>query len=207
MNKITKRIIIPVFAFLAALAVFLNFGGAELVAAYFTDRDATHNIYTTSENTSTVEEKFTPPPELHPGENVIEKVVNVKNTGNIPCYARVFLEFKDPEIAAKSVISGDGGKTWYSLDEYKKNLPEGWVYEDDAQFGPYFYYTKAINVNGQAENPLITNIKVTFAQDYEIRDFDVLVREDTVQTRDRLGQEPKGENKWKTIWTEYLKKS
>ena len=94
------------------------------------------------DSTSKVVEKF-PDPNPDLSEDSIasyEKAVQVINTGYIDEYVRLRLDFSDSDIESKTKFSYDG-QNFYSVEEYRKHLPSGWVY--NAEDG-YYYYTKIL---------------------------------------------------------------
>lgn len=212
MNKKTKKIII-----IAALAVLVI---ASIVAiyAYLADRGEKENNFTVGNNTVEIDEEFNPPPELKEGNNPFVKKVCVKNTGNVPCYVRVFFEFSDSKVKETAKISADEYEkyndgsdnydelAWYSYEEYKENLPEGWVYipaEDDSLLGGYFYYTKPLEV-GESTPYLFRAVNAYFENESDVTDFEIIITTDSIQVTDKYGVEFTGTDAYKNAWKEFL---
>ena len=97
------------------------------------------------------------------------------NTGNVPCYIRVYLAFSDGDIGQNAMISPDG-KSYYPAVSYAEHLPEGWVNGEDG----YYYYTEAVKP-GEKTGFLMKNVKVVFGPMEEKKPFDLIVREESVQ--------------------------
>jgi predicted ribosomally synthesized peptide with SipW-like signal peptide len=99
-------------ALLLAVAAVL-IGG---VYAYLTDSTQTQqNTLLLGENEIEVVETFDPDTAVETGDNIYDKKVQVKNTGNVDCYVRIYVGFTD-EYARK--VSGFAGAktdgTYYS---------------------------------------------------------------------------------------------
>ena len=88
-----------------------------------TAKDARSNSVSIGSNESVIEEEFVPET-MKKGE-LLE--VSVKNTGNVPCYTRVFLTFSDSDIGERSQLSSNG-ISFYDEAAFRQHLPEGWVY-------------------------------------------------------------------------------
>ena len=63
-------------------------------AAFLSDQDQKINRFSPGEIRTDVTEQYDPP-ELSTGINVFRKAVRIRNTGNAPCYVRVFLSVSD----------------------------------------------------------------------------------------------------------------
>ena len=202
MKKLNKKVIIPVVAALAGGV----FAGVRYLpastSAYFSDKDKEANKFTIGENEIEVEEKFTPPDELVVGDNTFTKTVQFKNTGDVPCYIRAFIEFDDDSVRGVSKVSPDG-TNYYTMEEFKNHLPEGWVYVDSGNMGPYYYYKNVIEV-GASTPKLLHSVKTTFADPADIENYNIYVYAESVQTLDKNGNAFTGADAWRTAWTEYL---
>lgn len=116
MNK--KRRVLVLTACLALMGV--SFG---ITYAYLTANRTLVNDFTVGENTVEIVEKFEPPSELKPGVD-FDKVVQVKNTGTIPCFVRVKVEFSDDralqfckldyQLSSKTWEKGNDGYYYYT---------------------------------------------------------------------------------------------
>ncbi len=141
-SKASKVRRISTIACAAVLAVIWSI---PPVKAYLTDiADDMDNKFTIAlDSTSKVVEKFPDTvPDIDAAHNIAsyEKAVQVINTGYIDEYVRLRLDFSDSDIEAKTQFSYDG-KNFYSINEYRNHLPQGWIY--NTQDG-YYYYTKIL---------------------------------------------------------------
>ena len=164
-HKRKKSMIMAAAALLAAAACI---GG---IFAYYTSHQEVQNTITVGENITVIQEEFDPDPD----KDVYKKSVQIENTGEIPCYVRVYAAFSDEEVAAISELSADG-KTYYSASEYDNHLPDGWAKGNDG----YLYYTKLLPV-GAKTTKLMSNVKTTWKADMDPHDFDLIIREESVQ--------------------------
>lgn len=76
---------------LIALVALLVVGVVGVTFAYYTSTKTFENSFTTGEYGTIIREKFDSPENWAPGD-LTEKIVNVKNTGNVPVVARVTVE-------------------------------------------------------------------------------------------------------------------
>lgn len=207
MRKLKKTVLYPVMAAVigTATAGALQVTG---VLAYFTNKKDSSNKFTVAENVIRIDETF-PDPTIVVGTNTYTKEVKITNTGTVPCYTRVFLEFSDNDVRSNSTVSTDG-TNYYPISELKDHLPNGWVYvnsTDDA-LSPYYYYTGKLAV-GASTPILIKSVKTTFADEDDIEPFDIYVYAESVQATDRNGVDYEGRtpaltNPWRSAWEEYL---
>lgn len=215
-TKTKKILIITVLAVLVLASVIM-------ILAYLFDRGEKENKFTVGNNSAEIEEEFNPPPELNEGDNPFVKKVRVKNTGNVPCYIRVFFDFSDSKVKENAKISkdeyiknADGTDNfeeieWYPYEQYKNNLPEGWVYistTDDPVLGGYFYYTEPLDV-GESTPYLFKAVNAFFEDVSDITDFEIIITTDSIQVTDKNGEEfpgtdGKGANAYKDAWKEFL---
>ena len=202
MRKLKKSIMYPLIAAVAgtATAGILQVTG---VLAYLTGKQDNANKITVAENVIEIQETFTPPPTLTTN-NTFTKDVKIKNTGDVPCYTRVFLEFSDNDVRGTSTVSVDG-TNYYPISQLKDHLPTGWVYVESASdaLAPYYYYTQPLAV-GASTPSLIKTVKTTFADEDKIEPFDIYVYAESVQTLAKDGKEFTGTTPWRSAWTEYL---
>lgn len=215
MKRKTKNILIAV-----ALTVLFT-ATVAVVYAYLSDQGVKENNFTVGNNTTKIEEDFTPPPEMHEGENPFVKEVRITNTGNVPCYIRVFFDFSDSTIRDSAGISmdsyvkyDDGSDnfdvlTWLTYEQYLANLPDGWVYipltgdGGDTLLGGYFYYTKQLPV-GESTEYLFKAINAHFETETDVTDFEIVIVSDSVQVTDKNGAEFEDPDAYKKAWTEFL---
>lgn len=189
--------------FLIAVLCF-GIGGT---LAYFSYSRMADNVFRVGSNVIKIQEDYEPPKELVIGENLFRKRVQVKNTGSVPCFVRVFADFSDYAVKRCSFISPDGF-VYYPANEYEYNLPESWVYistEEDERLGGFYYYTIPLE-KGKTTSPLFEKIKCSFQKAEEIREFDILVSAESVQIYDKDGAEFSGSDGYRTAWEEYLER-
>jgi len=175
---------------------------AGLTNAFFTDRQQTLNSLHAAANTSAVEEEFEPPV-LHPGENLYQKKITVRNTGTTGCFVRVFLAFSDSRCADMTRIAPTKNNmeagVFYPENEFRQHLPAGWRY--DASDG-YYYYVPAL-LPGEVTNTLMYGAKTVFPDEESIRAFDIIVYEESVQMQDEDGQYYTGQDAYRKAWNAY----
>lgn len=200
--------------FFAALALL---GGT---IAYLTYHLRIVNQFQVGSNEISIEEEFEPPQKQGIGENVFKKKVQIENQGDTACFIRVFMEFSDTSIKNLAKMSPDGD-SWYTASEYMSSdftdLPEGWVYlseTDDETLGGYYYYTSPVLPN-EMTSPLVERIMVTYEESTQIKDFDIIVTSESVQT---FVNQDNGDGNftavdvsddadgWETAWIEYLER-
>ena len=186
---------------LAAGAVAVVALIAGVLIAYFANKDEEPNLITVGEDEITVTEVFTPPKQEE--DYKYRKLVKIENTGSIPCYIRVRLDFSNSAVeSAASFSAANQGKddtfpdnsTFKSAqiktgtDYYINDLPDGWVYVwEENTVTPtvtngYYYYTKAIDP-GDTTAALISWIRMNYGT-AEIHAHDVYVYSESVQTVD-----------------------
>ncbi len=99
MGKQHKKLIAVAAAAAAACAL-----AAVAVFAYLTDNDDMENRIRIGYDESKIVEEFTPF-SMQEGINIYKKKVQVENTGNTPCFARVYVDFSDDEIRKNSFLA------------------------------------------------------------------------------------------------------
>lgn len=191
-----KRLIIPIV--LVTMIVI-----ALTAYAYLKDNGGLQNKVSIGENTVGIDENFEPPKELKSGDNIFKKEIQIENTGNIECYVRVFLDFSDSTVkdAAQMQATEDG--PYINAAEYEKNPPDGWAYipiSENETLGGYYYYKEPIQP-GETTNLLLNQVKVRFDSDADIKDFDIIVSADSVQTKNKDG---KAFDDYESCWNEYM---
>lgn len=180
MNK-KKKIIFVCIAAAAAAAVSLSVG---LTIAYLGRTKEKVNTITVGHGDGEISEEFTEP-SVATMDNKNDKTVWVKNTGTVPVFARVYMNFSDSRVADKAKITYNDGTTdqtdsWSVFLNAMKSEVNGWKYiaEDDENdgdtLGGYFYYTKALEVesSGNQTTELIKAVEVDFRDKYENGDPD-----------------------------------
>lgn len=181
------------------------------IYGYLTDTGPTldNNFTIALDPTTTVVERYpTTTPDIDNKDNSVNflKTVQIGNTGYIDCYVRVFFHFSDKDIRNKAMFSANG-TTYYTYEQYKDHLPQGWTYNaaDDAfyytpilyagdwpefsknllydkQLGEYFYKDEDTNIlSGDIiTTPLIKYVKVKFDDPKDMRRFNIDVVEESV---------------------------
>ena len=83
----------------------------------------------------------------------------VRNTGDVPCYVRVFAEVQDPDIREKLEID-------YNTSDWSAKQPDG-----------YYYYNRVLAV-GESTEPLFTTLHPTD----ELDSLNIICYSETVQS-------------------------
>lgn len=198
--KIRNRVLL---GFAASVMVSLCVFGSAY--AYSTWRAGKTNKFQIGTNVIEIEENG----DKEHGDNtilsngdVITKDVRVTNTGNIPCYVRVFLEFSNGDAADVSTLSADG-TNYYTEDEFKEksasnSLGNNWVYSDSTG---YYYYNKALDP-GETTTSLIKSVKTDFdSADSNISSYDIIVHSESVQTKLHNGKDA---SDYGEAWSQFL---
>lgn len=158
---------------IACLAVMgASFG---ITYAYLTSSQTVMNEFTVGENSIEVVEEYDPPEKLRQGLT-IDKKVTVKNTGSLPCYVRVRVEFSDSDAEAFCVV------------DYHTAPGDKWVREADG----FYYYTEALDLYQAAEgteqekgvtDALFDTVKIRDETEgtYTMIDFDIYVYAESVE--------------------------
>ena len=152
-SSILKRLIAGVIFSILVVAVV----GMTGVSAYFTANSEKINRFSVGQNVCEIAEDYTPPGILPTGNTT--KKVQVKNTGSVPCYVRVFAEITDPTAADH--ISAN-----FNVSEWTVKQSDG-----------YYYYKGAIKP-GESTAPLFT----TITSKQELKDFGMICYAETVQS-------------------------
>ncbi|MBQ8920872.1 MAG: hypothetical protein IJ060_01760 [Oscillospiraceae bacterium] len=220
--KTKKKKLALAAAFSAVLLLIVG-----VLLAYFAAKDKEPNLIGVGEDEISVTEIFTPPNQEQ--DYVYRKLVEIENTGTVPCYVRVRLEFSDSEIERAASFSADlrdtapapddadyaafaesfkSAQIGTGSDRYINNLPDGWVYVwDESPADPdvthgYYYYTKPV-APGEATDALISWVRMHYDDTDSIRAHDVYVYAESVQTVDANSGEDytaDNENGWKNAW-------
>lgn len=133
-----KKLIILCAA--CALVCMCSFG---VTYAYLKTETSATNSFVVGENSIKVEENYETVMTLGPG--IVNKDPKVTNTGNIPCYVRMRVDFSDGN--AKKFC------TLQITDDKKGD----WVY---CSADGYYYYTKVLEPNDSTE-PLFTSVCIS----------------------------------------------
>lgn len=138
-------------------------GSVGTIYAYFKVSDSVTNPISFGNNTIEIIEEFDSPEDPQPGSSFTKKPT-VKNTGSVPCYVRMFVEFSDNVAANHATID-------FNTDDWSEKQADG-----------YYYYKKVLPV-GSVTEPLFTT--VTFNSDAdveEIQAFEIIVYGESVQS-------------------------
>lgn len=138
-------------------------GSVGTLYAYFKVSDTLTNKFTFGNNTIEIIEEFEVPQDPQPGSSFTKKPT-VKNTGTVPCYVRMLVEFSDNRAADDSRID-------FNTMDWTEKQTDG-----------YYYYKNVLTV-GATTKPLFTT--VTFDSDAnvdDIQDFDIIVYAESVQS-------------------------
>ena len=212
--------------FLPLLAIIIFGLGIGAFFAYFTHTRRLINTFTVGENVVSITEDFEPPKEMAKGLNTYTKKVTITNTGNTDAFVRVYAAFSDSDIADNSFIASSKPKNVSITSDaafdlvtssmesagYKTSTnfwAEGgpsndWVYvpDSDSILGGYFYYTKSI-IPGESTKALMDTITTWFADENDVRDYELIVYAESVQTADKDGVSFSDVD-YQKAWIEYL---
>ena len=219
---------------LSAAAVLLTAILVGSVIAYFAAKEDKPNLVTVGEDDISVAEEFTPPAQSD--EFSYRKLVKIDNTGTVPCYVRVRLEFSDSSVQQFASFSSEnqGEKDPTPTDDkfkkafipdntsdksyYVNDLPDGWVYVWDgnassynnpAVTNGYYYYTKPVKP-GESTDALLSWVKMNYATTADIKAHDIFVYAESVQTVNaNTGNDYSAENGdgWQQAWHDFVGES
>ena len=178
------------------------------VLAYLTDSDSKNNKMNAGENVNELEGRYSPPAEQKQ-DNTYEKEIIVKNTGDVPCFVRVYVDLSDSEILDITQFSSDGN-SFFPADPTKNNSfakqfgeNSKWTYiSDDSNenVNGYYYYKEPVQPDESTE-PLFSWVKTTYQIDENPKQYEIITYSETVQTRNDKGEKY---NDFKTAWKEFL---
>ena len=103
---------------IAGLVILIAVGS---VVAYLMANDGKQNDFVVGRGDDKVEELFNKPSKLSVGVNPFQKEVAVKNTGENPCFVRVYMDFSDSSVK---------DYTYFYSDMIAETMPE--FYKKDA---------------------------------------------------------------------------
>ena len=225
MNK--KNLIILLGTMAAAVACSVGVG---VTLAYLGAKDAKTNTVQVGHDKAKISEVWEEPSKQVMNNPAQTKEVTVENTGTVPCFVRVYAEFSDSEVREQAQASIDG-TNFFSWEDYKTRMTAGSLSEDwtfipetgTAQPEPlrgYFYYQKILSP-GETTSPVLKQVKVDYtggdpqeSNIDRIRDFEIIVYSETVQTTETGGLEKNGESvygyeyqasEWLDAWKSFLK--
>lgn len=171
MNRKFKIAVISI-----ASAVAIACAGAT---AYFSDRDSQENKITVGVNTIKINEDFTPPDDVKPGDVIMKNpsVECVKEDGAVDCYVRMYCEYAD--------------STAEDITDINFNTTDWTAKQDDG----YYYYKKKLSP-GESTKPLFTKVTVKSEESdghsvadiiSNVYDFDLICYAESVQAYDAKG--------------------
>lgn len=191
-----------------------------VVFAYMTDSREKDNSFTVGYDSIEIVEDFSPPSQQQP-TTTYKKQVQIKNNGNVPCYIRVYADFSDSTVRSRSYFSDSddiSADTYYysanrdttAPDSYVKHLPDGWEFvpDNDTEYpalAGYYYYTQPVQPNDSTPS-LFKHIKTVYTDESEIRQYDVMVYAESVQTVLKDGTQKDGtqSDDYKKVWNDFL---
>ena len=209
-----KRLIIICSCLLTV--IFLSVG---VTIAYLGTAEKKENSVTIGKGNVSITESNWSEPEVQRMENENDKDVRITNTGTVPCFVRVYMDFSDSEVASVAKVKA-ANETYYSWSDFKTELAKDsnsyspkWKYvgpNDTTKLNGYFYYTEKVAPNGVTE-PLITAVQTDFNGNNnndtnidKIKDYNIIVYSETVQT---IGKDTDygTANNWYSAWKEFLR--
>lgn len=205
------------------LAAGIAFSMVSVTLAYLGTMQPKNNVITVGHDEVSIDEEFSSPDKMEMS-NTTPKQINIKNTGSVPCYVRVFAEFSDSVVAADAsvVTEKNAEMTWENfknglkLDQSPETISDHWRYvpaSSGNKLGGYFYYTEKLLPGQTTGEPLIKSVKTDFnsAEDDNIdriKDFDIIVYSETVQSTEIGGagfEDNESGPAWKQAWESFLK--
>lgn len=208
LNQTQSRRRLAIALVFAAGIALLCAMSVSRIYAYLTYAEEKVNVLEVGYNEISIREEFSPPPSLTQGRNDTVKQVRIENTGSVPCYTRVFMDFSDNAAADCSVLSADGS-TYYELADFRQHLNEGWTYVESTgptdPIGGYYYYTEPLQP-GEETTKLLSALQTTFADLRDVIPFNVYIYAESVQLPDENADEISGTGveHVMNVWTEYL---
>ena len=155
-----------------ALSAFVACAGTTY--AYLSKTLNNDNAFTTGYCDAILTETGSIPENVPSGETfVINDEVCVLNTGNLPCYVRVAIDFDSNQTENKATIVGKDSK---------------WIYKDG-----FYYYTQAI-APGDSTEPIFTSINIEALSEAEAEDFGMGVYSEAIDSVNETGYESAWEN-------------
>lgn len=204
-----RKMNIPVAAGLLALTGLLGIGTTW---AYFTYQKYLTNQFRVGYNEITVTEEYDPPDEIIPGEvTEFRKAVQVENTGTVPCYVRVRLEYSDSEMKqyCTHILGADSARAseWETMAEQLTNGK--WVYGTDG----CYYYTERLEARDRTDL-LLEKVQVHVPEEDsgKLKDFEIYVYAESIQTMVWEAGEDGQESAWEAqdyeeAWGQFLKQT
>ncbi len=178
---------------LAGAAGLLGTGSAALTSAYLSSREMAKNSAGFADNVIRIEEPdFNPDTKTSTETTMYPKRVHLKNTGNVPVYARVRIAFSDPYAQECTSFTNSTGT--FKAAELGAHLPPGWETGEDG----CFYYTEALAAGAETSD-LITGAATAFQSSFGPVDYDIYVQAESIQTTS-AGNGNHAASSWKNAW-------
>ena len=185
MNKKVK------ISLLVGAILLISFTSFKATQAYLTYRRNVLNTFKVGYNTIEVEEDYTPPDKIEVGETAFKKTIKVKNTGTVPCYVRVRMEYSDSDMKkyCENMYNGE----YIDANEFPNAIESKsggkWIYSTEDTC---YYYTKKVKPNESTDNLLeYVRINIPDTDGDKIKDFDIYVYAESIQTM--INKESNGE--------------
>lgn len=158
-NRLFKSIMMLILSVAVAGGAYMAYSSY----AYYSDSHDKVNKLSIGENTTVIQETFTPPDHIVPGDTFTKKPV-VKNTGTVPCYVRMFCELSNSDAAAFTTLD-------FNTTDWTEKQSDG-----------YYYYKKILQP-GASTTALFTTVKISDSIDAsQLMDYQIIVYEESVQS-------------------------
>jgi len=210
-SRLLRRILVLIFAnvgiaLIAALAILTTLH----VSGYKTP------IFDKVIVSAEIAERSSPPKDPKNGMYYTQ-ITNVRNNGNVPCYARVKVTLADESVKDKLYISSTQRNVsrvdesdissdaipYYKFSKsetdaegikyFNDNLPNGWIYiaDDNDEFPKdmrgFYYYVNNLTSGSFSYTPLMTFIKPEFATDEVREDIGIRMEVEAAKATDDNG--------------------
>ncbi len=209
-----KKKIVTICIGIAVITVL----GVGTTLAYLSANTQKENKITVGQDRAEISELFSEP-SVQTMDNVNVKKVTVVNTGNVPCFVRVYAEFSDSKVGDIASVTNDGVNFYNWVTQFKEDLAqttnsisEDWQYvKDTGKLGGYFYYKKILPVGAETSS-LFEIVRVNYPQATpetnidQIQNYEMVVYSETVQATETDGTEYQ-DGEWKAAWESFLKVS
>ncbi len=195
----------------AGLLALTGLLGMGTTWAYFTYQKYLTNQFRVGYNEITVTEEYDPPDEIIPGEvTEFRKAVQVENTGTVPCYVRIRLEYSDSEMKeyCTHILGADSARAseWENMAE--RFTGGKWVYGTDG----CYYYTSPLKVQERTDL-LLEKVQVHVPKEDsgKLKDFEIYVYAESVQTMIHVSGAEGQESSWEALdykeaWGQFLER-
>ena len=175
--------------------------------SYLTDNETHSNAISVGDVRFDLIDEYPEPPEPDLNEQFVKRIA-ITNTGDIPCFVRIFVEFSNNKVSQYASVTADG-TNYYTWADFKNHLPANWVYipyeetGDNAKIGGYFYYTEPLPV-GETTSYLTQGFKVTFPKQKEVLPYEINVYAEALQTLNHNAVEYTGTSAYRDAWLEFI---